>query len=772
MEDTKLKEEIDTLIDGLRPYFATAALKTGFSYTGSIAKDRDELERFHDYLRECDKALHAGEKPSLPTLMDLGKTFADLSRGTTISMEELLSIKDLLSYSRDIRNFFFDRHDYFRLSEDSYRIKTVDNLQRDLERSLSEDLTVADTASGKLHDIRTELGKVERELSLAMENAMRRYSRYLASESVTLKGGDEALPVKTSDKGFVKGTVVGYSTTRETVYMVPYEVIDLRNKFTNLKEDESEEILRILSDLSKECAENLSALETDYDVIETFDRFFASAQYGQSYDGTIASLSENELTLKGFFHPLLKSDHVVSNDLFLGKDKPKVLLIAGPNAGGKSVLIRAVGLSVLMDRVGLFVPAHEEAVVPFIDEVYYLGGDNQSVLDNLSTFSSHLLGIKNITDRAGKESLVIIDEVGEGTSPRDGEALGVSLLKFFEKLDSFTLLTSHFDGVKNYALEDEKVLSGAMEFKRETLSPTYRLLLGTTGNSYGLLLAKKMGLRPEILEEARKYQDSLSTRDIDALMEELGQEKSDLDRKMKAVESKTRELDRLIKKREEQIKAINEEKSNIHRKAKEKIDRLVEKRIQDIDRAFKEQSTPKSFSEVSKAKGELNKILKEEEKVPQTKSVPPIVVHPGDAVVDEDNRRGVVIECKKDSCTIDYDGLKIKRKVSGLRLAPKSSKPVKKTYVETVHLDLTPSKGLELNIIGLHVDEAMREVVSFLDSARLRKFGHVRIVHGAGTFALKNAVWKYLQNHPEFIKSYRLGGQGEGGLGATVVELK
>lgn len=773
MEDTKLLEEIRAIVLRLTAYFATEAMRKDFSFESMKAKSEDELSLMHEYLGECDRLLHAGEKPALPSLIDLSKAFSDLDKGMSLGTRELSSILDLLHGSRDIRNALSDKRDYFRLSEDSYLIDPLGFLARDLERSLSDDGTIADTASAKLHEIRNEIARMEKTLASAMQSYLARYSRYLTSESVTLKGGDEALPVRTSDKGNVRGTIVGYSATRETVYMVPYEVIDMRNKLLSLHQDESEEVLRILAELSSKCAKELDAIRRDYAIVERFDRYFGAASFGQAYDGTIAELSQDELSLESFFHPLLTGGKVIANSLSLGKDKPRILLIAGPNAGGKSVLIRAVGLSVLMDRMGLFIPAHGGGRIPFIGDVFYLGGDNQSVLDNLSTFSSHLLGIKEITDKAKRDSLVIIDEVGEGTSPRDGEALGVGLIEFFKRLSAFTLLTSHFDGVKNFALEDPSVLSGAMEFDRENLAPTYRLLLGTTGNSYGLLLARKMGLKEEILKDAKSYLDSLSTRDVDALMEQVSAEKSELEKKIQAVDRKSQELERLIRKRQEQIQAINEEKGNIHRKAKEKIDRLVQKRIEEIDRAFKEQKVPQKYSEVSKAKGELNKILNEEEKAPQTKATETISVSIGDDVLDEDNRRGKIVEVRKDSCTVDYDGLKIRRKILGLKKAGKEQKPVrKKEYVETVHLDLTPSKGLELNIIGLHVDEAMREVVSFLDSARLRKFGHVRIIHGAGTFALKNALWKYLSNHPEFVRSYRLGQEGEGGLGATIVELK
>lgn len=775
MEDTKLLEEIQAIVSLLSVHFATEGMRKSFAYETMKAKDADALFAMHEYLRECDKLLHEGKKPPLPALMDMAKTFGDLKRGMALDVESLSAVMDLLKASKTIRTMLEERRDCERLFEESYLLDPLESLERELERAIAPDMTIADTASAKLRETRQEIARTKKSLDGAMLSCLSRYGRYLSSDSVTLKGGDEALPVKLADKGNVRGSIVGYSATRETVYMVPYEVLDMRNRLVALKQEESEEILRILSDLSWRCSKELDKIVRDYEVVQRLDRYFGSASFGQSYDGSISELSDDELTLSSFFHPLLKAEKVVNNFLSLGKDKPRILLIAGPNAGGKSVLIRAVGLAVLMDRMGLFVPAHEGARIPFLDHVYYLGGDNQSVLDNLSTFSSHLLGIKEIALKATKDSLVIIDEVGEGTSPKDGEALGVSLLKYFEKLSSFTLLTSHFDGVKNYAMEDEKVLSGAMEFRKETLSPTYRLLLGTTGNSYGLLLAEKMGLPEAILKEARNYQSSLSTRDLDSLMEKVTEEKNELDRKLQALESRKRELDRLVKKRQEQIQAINEEKGNIHRKAKEKIDRLVEKRIQEIDQAFRSQGNPSTFSEVSKAKGELNKILREE--IPAPVAAKPVVKVPelkkGDEVIDEDNRKGIVVDVKKNECTVDYDGLKIRRKIVGLSLAPSRPVPVKKkVYVDSVHLDLLPSRGMELNIIGLHVDEAMREVVSFLDSSRLRRFGHVRIIHGAGTFALKNAVWKYLHNHPEFVKSYRLGQEGEGGLGATVVELK
>lgn len=368
--------------------------------------------------------------------------------------------------------------------------------------------------------------------------------------------------------------------------MVPYEVIDLRNKYNSLKQEEASEVMKVLTDLSQKCAKQLSYLKKDYSIIERFDRYLASVRYGNSFNGVISVLSDNDLLLDGFFHPLLKAEKVISNSIELGGKEPLSLLITGPNAGGKSILIKAVALSVCMDKLGLLVPCHKEAKIPFIDHVLFLGGDNQSVMDNLSTFSSHLLGIKEITEKATKNSLVIIDEVGEGTSPKDGEAIGVAILKYFEKVGCYTLLTSHFDGMKIYAASDDKTLTGAMEFNNNTLKPTYRLLLHTTGKSYGILLARQMGLSKEIIDDAVAFEKERSNRDTDALMEKLTEQVSINQKKERELENKKKDLDKLLEKRQKAIDALNEEKNSIKMKAESKVERLVEQRIAEINKIW------------------------------------------------------------------------------------------------------------------------------------------------------------------------------------------
>lgn len=783
MEENYLNHEVDQVIEMLKGYFSLQGLKNGFDRENYLAKDAFEVETSHQYLEEFSRFLHDGHEIAIPSLLDMDPIFAGLEKQSVLSVAELGSIMDLLSSSEYIYDILYDKKEYYHLNDDALDLNPLTQLKRDLSFCIQDDMTIADHATPKLAELRSAIRDRRKQLSNIMNTYKNRYNMYLESNSIALKGDQEVLAVKTANKGYVKGSVISYSSTGETVFMVPYEVLEIRNKLTSLVSEEQTEVMKILADLSSKAGKQLKYLKRDYEIISVFDRYLGSLRFGNSYNGCIATQSEDELSLIGLFHPLLKAKKVVSNSITLGgKDEPKVLLITGPNAGGKSIFIKATALACMMDKLGLLVPCLDSAKVPFMDDVFFLGGDNQSVMDNLSTFSSHLLGIKNITLKASPKSLVIIDEVGEGTSPKDGEAIGVGLLKFFERKGCFTMMTSHFDGLKIYAAGDPKCLTGAMEFNTTGLKPTYRLLLHTTGKSYGILLARQMGLDESILDDAVAFQKERSDKDTDALMEKLTEQVAQNEKKARELDNAKKDLERLADKRQKAIDSLNDEKNSIKMKAESKINRLVEERLEEINRIWKENENKKggmSYSEVSQKKGELKKIAESGPVGSQTSPKKEMLkeIKLGEILEDEDHRKGKVVEVKKNEVLLDMDGLRIRRKIDGLKRARLTASDVKAKKEHTAGIDsailnVGPSQGLELNIIGQHVDEAMRNVVSFLDSSRIRKFSYVRIIHGTGTFALKNAVWKYLQNHKDFVKDYRLGGEGEGGLGATIVHLK
>lgn len=779
MKSQQLQKEIDMIIEELKGYFSLDGLKKRFNLEDYTARDEFQIEMNHQYLSECDEYINSGKDISFPTLIDLDKIFTDLDKQFILSPVELYNILELLLSSEEIQIKVQELDDhYYHLKDDALDLNPVVGLRRDITNCISSDLKVADTASSTLSTIRGKIRELTKSLSQLMTRYKNKYSRYLASESVAFKGGMDTLAIKSSFKSDVKGTLIAYSATGETCYIVPDEVFQIKNKLSTLENEEKSEETKILADLSMKCFKQNKYLKRDYEILMNMDRFFSSARYGLSYMGTIAK-SGDHLSLLSLFHPLLKEREVISNDVILGDKEPKTLLITGPNAGGKSVLIKAVALSVLMDKLGLYVPCKREAIIPYIDEVYFLGGDNQSVIDNLSTFSSHLMNIKDITNVADSSSLVIIDEVGEGTSPKDGEAIGVALLKYFVKLNCYSILTSHFDGVKIYASKDDSILTAAMEFDMDTIRPTYRLLTHTTGKSYGLLLAKQIGLKDEIIDDAKVYQDERENKDVDSLLEKLTEQASENDKKLLELEKKQKNLDNLIEKKKKALESLYDEKNQIKMKADAKIEKLVQARIEKIDAIWNDSDKKKdlNYSEISKAKGALKEAIKEETVIKEI-NVPLLKdIMIGDLLEDEEGRRSKVLEIKKDEVYLDMDGLKIRRKIKGLKRAKLTASDIKKEKEKSefkfnaASID-SPSQGLELNIIGLHVDEAMRKAVSFINSAIVHHNSIIRIIHGAGTFALKNALWKYLANHKELVDDYRLGGQGEGGLGVTVIHLR
>ncbi len=773
MEDRTVSEELQRILELQKEYFSCEKLREDFSLDYMI-EDEDELLNFHEYLGECERYVNEGKSFAIPFIEDLSESFTRLKKSANLIPEEIYSIGKLLETSSDIYKKLADRDDLKRLQDNALDLTVLDRLKDQIFASVSDNYDILDSASPALKTIRKEMTQTHDRLTGAIGAARKRYSKFLTDDVIALKGGNETLPVKASMRGEVKGIVVSQSSSGETIFVIPYEIVDIQNMLAELKNQEDEEITRILNALSKQIRSSLKEIERNYQIVLLFDRLEGAVRYGHSIDGCIASLSDDSLRLSSLFHPLIDKKKCVSNSLFLGKDAGNTLVISGPNAGGKSVLIKSVAVVVYMDRLGLFVPCKDKAEIPFFDNVYFLSGDNQSVLENLSTFSSHLVYLKDIIDNATSKSLVIIDEIGEGTSPYEGEALAVSIIKHFEELGCFSIFTSHFEGVKNYAMSSDAIVSGAMEFDSRNLTPTYRFMAGKSGKSYGIELAKSIGLDESVINEAENYLSTKEGYDYNKMLDRLNKREEEIARKEEGIAKMQEELEKLTKKRERAIESLENEKTAIRKQADERISKIVDERLEQIDQIWKDNGQDMNFSQVSKARGELKKAaLPTEEKPAKKKNVPtaggPVEV--GSYVVDEENNTAKVIEIKKNEALLDYDGIKIRRKLDGLK---RSKAPAKKDYeyVETVKLDVGESQGFELNIIGLHVDEAMREVVSFLDNAVLHKYKSVRIIHGAGSFALKNAVWKYLENHPKYIKDYRLGQEGEGGLGATIVHLK
>lgn len=536
-----------------------------------------------------------------------------------------------------------------------------------------------------------------------------------------------------------------------------------------LKEKEHEEIARILKELSLYTLKYIEPLTKDFFIISRLDFLLAKANYAIDINANVANIvDERVILLKNARHPLIDKDKVISNSFFL--DKQKIMVISGPNAGGKTVCLKVIGLLVIMNQVGLAIPTSEKADLCFFDQIFVDMGDNQSLLDNLSTFSGHIKNLIEILENVSANSLVVLDELGTGTSPLEGEALGVGVIKYLNRLGCFGIFTSHYEGLKSFALENDYILNASMAFDEENIEPTYHLRLGVAGKSYGIDLSKRMGLNKQVIDYSLSYLAKKQKDDKEMTLALLNQKleqnealRMDLVKKEEELQEKTEDLKKEIskyKRLENQIYLNSEkEKEKLIEKAKEEIQQIVDD--------FKSSSNHK-LHEVITAKKKLDDLINTSDSEQKINQV--ININDNVRIVDSDIS-GKVIRLKQNQAIIlTSQGLTLSVNLNKLEKYKPTKKVVNKNSPSSL-FKTTKVVKLECNLIGLRVEEALKELDKYLDDALVSHYHEVRIIHGSGTGALRSAVHDYLNKRKE-IKSFRLGGLGEGGVGATVVYFK
>ena len=392
-----------------------------------------------------------------------------------------------------------------------------------------------------------------------------------------VKNGLPVLPVKNTYRSRVKGVVEEVSNSGETYFVVPVEILDINNKIYVLKEREKAEEEKVLKALTDNLRENYREIVKDYEIAKRLDSLIGAVNYGNTYKGNISSINEEKLLLEDLFHPLLDVPVIVSNTVRLNKVDGKIMVVTGPNAGGKTVLLKSVALAVLMNQHGLLVATKGDAVLPLFDNVIYVGGDNQSLSENLSTFSGHLFNLNEGLKEATNNSVLLFDELGQGTAPLDGEALALSILDYIENLNSFAIVTSHFDKIKDRAIDDKKIIPAAMIFDEEKIEPTFKLRSGVVGKSYALDVAKRLGFIDSIVFKAKEYLNSFNDTPEKKLIEELTISLNKAKETEEKVQAKEKELDRLIAKRSAAIESLNAEKQSLREKAERISKRLLMK---------------------------------------------------------------------------------------------------------------------------------------------------------------------------------------------------
>lgn len=763
--------------------------------TSSLGKDlvkgllpSTDIAEVNSLLEEMDEAsqvLRIKNNVPMGGIFDIRPHAKRAQIGGTLSPVELMEVSATIRASRILRHFLeaIDQEGDIRIPhfmEKKESMPILTQLEHDINACIDDNGMVVDSASAELRSIRQSLRAQESRVREKLESLIRgrNASKMLSDSIVTIRNDRFVIPVKQEYRSHYGGIVHDQSSSGQTLFIEPDAVVQANNEVRRLKLKEKDEIDRILQMLSAEVQEVAHDLFTLVGVLAEVDLILAKAKYGQAHKCSKPDMNtEGYINLKKARHPLIPKDEVVPNDIEFGRDITAIV-ITGPNTGGKTVTLKTVGLATLMAQAGIPVPALEGSELAVFDQIFADIGDEQSIEQSLSTFSSHMVNIVDILEKFDENSLVIFDELGAGTDPQEGAALAISLLDEVHGRGARVIATTHYPELKAYGYNREGVANASVEFDVETLSPTYRLLIGVPGRSNAFEISKRLGLPEHIIAHAKSFTGT-DRKEVDSMIASL--EKSRREAEQDAEETKVvLEQSELLK--EDLAKRLADYESRqeqLEDKAKEKARKIVDQARAEAEAVISElrkmqltQQTGIKEHQLIDAKKRLenatpeNRVLKKAKKNNE-----PVPLKPNDEVkVLSFGQKGTLLEKVSDHEWIVQVGiLKMKLPESDLNY----TKPEKQKQTRT----MTTLKGrdgytkMELDLRGERYEDALSRVEKYLDDALLANYHQVSIIHGKGTGALRQGVQQYLKKHPR-VKSYRFGEAGEGGSGVTVAELK
>lgn len=743
-------------------------------------------------LNQTKDAYDLAAKFGSPRFSSVKNVSASLKRaksGGNLSLNELLQIGEVLRNIRGLSQFR-EQFSSVETTIDCYFESLFPNKyfeDKIFTCIISED-TVADSASLELAQIRRNIRKENQQIREKLDKLIRNQShqKHLQDAIVTQRDGRFVIPVKQEYRGEIEGLVHDTSSSGATLFIEPVAVVEANNRIRILEAKERDEILRIIAELSSEAATFADSIEISYDAMVQIDIRFAIANYGYKTKSVIPILNNKGITeLKKARHPLIDMDKVVPIDIRLGRDFT-TLVITGPNTGGKTVALKTLGLLTLMAMCGLMIPAQDESTVSVYDGIYADIGDEQSIEQSLSTFSSHIVNIIDILKVANKKSLVLLDEVGAGTDPIEGAALAVSIIEKLKKLGAKTAATTHYAEMKMYALETEGVENASCEFDVSSLKPTYKLLIGVPGKSNAFAISQKLGMNQDIIDNAKALISVEDTR-FEKTIEALEQSRREAEVEKSRLELLLKENSKLNTELKEKNSKNLKEAEKILDEARAQAKNLVDEVVRKSEEIFAELEKLKSikdrkefsnrFSDAkSKLRADINRLENEADPVIRKKKKNyrlPRNLIAGDTVgVVDIDKEGIVINPPdaQGNALVRVGIMKMRVNINNLILTENKIESVKSIKTGTDSRALREVKT-ELDIRGFDTVEGVMELEQFIDSAILSGLSNITVIHGKGTGALKNAVWQRLRTHKS-VKSFRSGTFGEGEMGVTVIELK
>ena len=785
--------------DKVREMLASCAMTEGaremaLSLVPNLRDDREAILAALLRTTDARRLIDFKGQPSFGMVKDVSGACERAEKGATLSQRELLEIGNVLKTSRSLLDYIRTNKPFDTSIDDIFeRLFVFRPLEDKIYRSIISEEMIADEASPALADIRRKIRIESNRIKETLQKyiAGGSYSKYLQENIVTMRNGRYVVPVRAEHKNEIKGMIHDTSTSGSTIFVEPAAVVDANNEIRILETKEQHEIDRILAELSAEVATIAYSVRLDYQNITELAFIFACGIFSERLQAIAPNISKGRsIRLLRARHPLIDRDSVVPIDVTLGGDYD-TLIITGPNTGGKTVSLKTLGLFALMTQAGLHIPVEAESEICLFDRVLVDIGDEQSIEQSLSTFSSHMVNIVSILREVGPRSLVLFDELGGGTDPVEGAALAVSVIESVREKGALGAATTHYSELKAYALDTEGVCNASCEFDVETLKPTYKLIIGTPGKSNAFAISLKLGLSEEIVKRAQNYV-SAENRHFEDIIRKLEESRVEMDKRRAETEAMKAEYEQYRREAEATIARKLKDAEHELERARNQAASMVESAkasseyiFAQMEKLQKQRESENLGSELERTRREVRQYVRNNEDkynpVSEKKNdnyVLPRKLRRGDRVqIVNIGKEGIVLEEPDAAGNVQIQAgiIKTRTKLKNLRLIEEEStftdKNNKKSNVSEIRKQVSRDCVDEIDLRGMTGDEAWLAVDKYLDEAMLTGYHTVRLIHGKGTGALKNSLWKDLKGDRR-VKTFRIGQYGEGDGGVTVVELK
>lgn len=785
------KLELDKILEQL----ADQAVSDGCREKAMKLKPLTDFDKITEELKKTDDAFTLSAKfgtPMFRKIKDISGSLKRAETGSMLSFRELLDAAAVLRQTAALCEWYSQCENMENSLSGYFSGLYPDKaLEQRISESIISEEEMSDAASPELASIRRRITRAGMNIRDTLDGMIKNKNTrsYLQDAIVTMRDGRYVLPVRSEHKSDVPGLVHDTSATGQTFFIEPMSVVEANNEIRVLKAREQAEIERVTKELSARIGENAASIAENFRLSEILELYFAKANLGAKMKAVTPKIvNAPKLILNNAKHPLLDRDTAVPISMEIG-EKYNCLIITGPNTGGKTVAIKTAGLLTLMAHCGLMIPAQDGSVIGCFDHVYVDIGDEQSIEQSLSTFSSHMVNIISIIEKATFDSLVLIDELGSGTDPVEGAALAVSILTRLKNGGAKVLATTHYQEVKMFALETEGVENASCEFDVETLKPTYKLIVGVPGKSNAFAITKRLGMPEKVISYAEELVSSENRR-FERVIEQLENSRKELEQlresaaisehNAKLTEGELKQkLSELEAAKEKELEAARQRAVSIIEQTRAQSNILLNE-LEELKKVKDKEALRKGISEAkSRVGNKLNKMHDEANPVVEKKLesyIPPRPFRQGDTIrLADTNREGTLITLPniKGECFVQVGSMRVKTNSANLRLVEKKQQPQKPSGSIKKHVTSNKTRrgGMELDIRGYLGDDGVLEMERFIDGAVMAGLSEVVIIHGKGTGALREAVWRALRMNSS-VKSFRQGEYGEGEAGVTVVELK